>query len=305
MAQVLTRPKLARCDNRYQLAKVNPQVGEPERWLTPQVLGAFGYVGISFDFFVNWSTLRCADEVWIKRISSIDTAQLDRAGAEYIKQAAASMGDDLYAIHDFAHSYGLLAFYRIFRDSVDWASVPEAILRAEITDTGLGHLKLQSLQEVMDAIRLLSGGPVTMGYKGLMYGTSTLECYLSGTNALWPGDVDSVLWNPLTKKAVAILEFKKHTLSSPIGDQCLSNYYPRPDGRKYNRLALLRNRLGKHIPLIIVYYPTDTRHDTIKLERVSGEYSTLTSSASRTINYKGKTSAALGYAVLQTALSLM
>ncbi len=159
------------------------------------------------------------------------------------------------------------------------------MLKIHIGQQSAGAFEVISLDNVKDSIRALSGGPVTIGTKGLIYGTSALECYLSQSDALWPGDVDSVLWSHTTNSAVALLEFKKHTLTTPISSQELSSYYPNPDGRKYNRLAVLRDHLSANLPLFVIYYPTNTMHDTIKIERVVGPYGGLRASKNSVFRY--------------------
>ena len=131
-----------------------------------------------------------------------------------------------------------------------------------------------SLSGFKELIKSHSGGPVSIGSKGLIYGTSRLECSLSKTDSLYPGDADLLLLNE-DNKAVCIFEFKKHTLSSPISEQCFTNYYPRPDGRKYKRLALLRDYLASksnsRILFFVLYYPTQTYiEQQWKLEVIEG-----------------------------------
>ncbi|WP_141202024.1 hypothetical protein [Sphingobacterium cellulitidis] len=69
--------------------------------------------------------------------------------------------------------------------------------------------------------------------------------------------MDMLLLNQ-NAEPVAIFEFKKHTLSPDVSGQTLSNYYPSPDGRKYNSLAIFKeyffNHLGLDIPIIIIFY---------------------------------------------------
>lgn len=305
MPSVLSQPKHARCDNRRLLARVNPVLGEPEKWLTDLVLQSRGYAKISFDFFVNWRTMRCSDEIWIKRISSIDVSLLCDAGNEYLAESVRDAGDDLQAIHDFAQSQQLRAFYQIFRDDVDWLSSPEAILGAEVVSAGFGETRLQSLRELIAHIRMIRGGPVNIGAKGLTYGSSTLECFLSRTNDIWPGDVDCVLWSTASRQIHAIVEFKKHTLANPVREQQLGNYYPRPDGRKYDSLALLRDRLDARIPLLIVYYPTNAGDREIKIERVSGACGALRSTDDQVVSTTRRQGAELGSELLNAARSLI
>jgi hypothetical protein len=130
-------------------------------------------------------------------------------------------------------------------------------------------------------IRSYSGGPIQIGSKGLIYGTSRLECYLSSTDSLYPGDVDLIVLNPNNRPS-AILEFKKHTLATNIREQKLSNYYPRPDGRKYDRLELLREFIsgdGGNVPLLVLYYPTNSAFTEGRLELLKGNTGHLATKA--------------------------
>ena len=53
---------------------------------------------------------------------------------------------------------------------------------------------------------------------------------------------------------LAILEFKKHSSNQKypnLEDQTLSNYYPTPDGRKYDRLSLLGKQLRNSVDTVV------------------------------------------------------
>ena len=127
-------------------------------------------------------------------------------------------------------------------------------------------------------IRELSRGPVPIGEKGLYWGTSRLECFLSKTDSAYPGDVDFVLLDR-NRDVSGIIEFKKHTKSEPISEQKLGNYYPSPDGRKYDRLAILRDYFDVSIPLLCLYYPTRTSFSEGRLELLAGTNGDLKTSA--------------------------
>ena len=165
----------------------------------------------------------------------------------------------------------------VFHDDLDWSNDRNELLIVSLFFKE-GHYSFSpqkySLSEFKELIKSHSGGPVSIGSKGLIYGTSRLECSLSKTDSLYPGDADLLLLNE-DNKAVCILEFKKHTLSSPISEQCFTNYYPRPDGRKYKRLALLRDYLASksnsRILFFVLYYPTQTYiEQQWKLEVIEG-----------------------------------
>jgi len=185
--------------------------------------------------------------------------------------------DYLCRLGRFATGYDMQVQFIVFHDELDWANDRSELIIVSLSFKE-GHYSFSpqkySLSEFKELIKSHSGGPVSIGSKGLIYGTSRLECSLSKTDSLYPGDADLLLLNE-DNKAVCILEFKKHTLSSPISEQCFTNYYPRPDGRKYKRLALLRDYLASksnsRILFFVLYYPTQTYiEQQWKLEIIEG-----------------------------------
>ncbi len=279
------KPLLARCDNRGVKAKTNPLSGEPVEWFAPQALSKLDLRSLSFDFFVDWVKLVISSEIWIKRIvlpsQSWPILDADILYKELVSFDSAQMLADLSHI---SVRYGLKARFYLFKESTDWEKSPSVILMCTLGESG----KIESVEEVIllelkRKIQSLSGGPVQLGSKGLIYGTSTLECYLSKTDAAWPGDVDLLLYDAALNIR-AIIEFKKHTLTSPIENQRITNYYPRPDGRKYDRLALLRQRLGTKIPIVVIYYPTQENFRIVKIELITGVSGKL--SAEKEMAYK-------------------
>ena len=267
---MLYRPYLAKSDNRRILPKAHPFAGAPEDWFSDPALSSAGLYGVSFDFFVNWSTGAVSPALWIKRIvgpgvpyPSADAGmwqlQLDQCdGPAHLRRLAALAG-----------RCGASLTAWLFREQLHWtADAP--LVRAALDGAGrVSSAGIRTVAALQQEIRLLSGGPVRIGRKGLLYSTSTLESYLSTTDALWPGDADRVLVTRAGEPAV-LLEFKKHTLDTPMAGQQLSNYYPAPDGRKYDRLALLRDYLAPGLPFVVVYYPTSPVHHTVVLELVEG-----------------------------------
>lgn len=136
---------------------------------------------------------------------------------------------------------------------------------------------VQTRRESLDGLKTIiqqrSGGPIRVGRKGLRFGTSRLECYLSHTDAAWPGDADLVVYDAGSScQPTAIIELKKHTRHStlPFLEQRLENYYPKPDGRKYDRLIALANHLSDRnvVPIFVLYYSTAPSVDYVILEKV-------------------------------------
>jgi len=291
---MLSKPVLARCDNRAQMARINPVYGEPDQWTTSTNLVSEGLSAISFDFFIDWSAnpLVAGNELWIKRITRLDVDQLTSA---HVLQGALDCGDDLGALGAFAARYGFNSRYMIFRDRVDWVNAPEQLLAATLVNDGF-TLGVHSLAQIKNAIRKYSGGPVRIGGKGLMYGTSSLECHLSRTDALWPGDADCVLSSTKSSEAVALLEFKKHNLETPLADENIQKYM-RQDARKWQRLGLLRDRIAA--PLFCVYYSTNRNVEHIKVERLVGPFDALQDGGSKMVSIEGMSQAGIGLAIAQ------
>ena len=279
---MLNKPKLAFCDNRAP-APTHPFSGEPEEWLADTYLEPHGLVGLTFDFFVNWRTRTTSNRLWIKRIvepsitpwpvvsHDLSNAIYQCDGEQKVKQLC-----------EFAAKHDMSCHYFLFKESGDWENSPAPIVAVSFRADGLvTDVREVELSILMHRIQVHAGGHVPVGRKGLILGTSTLECYLANDKkdegAAWPGDADLVLVDS-NFAPHAIIEFKKHTLKTPIADQKLSNYYLQgdrwsPDGRKYNRLAMLRGYLSGNappLPIVVVYFPTKKCIDQVKLERVEG-----------------------------------
>lgn len=279
---ILSKPFLAKCGNRSELPKSHPESGCPEHWFSETWLNEHALTGITFDFFVDWSStpFSLSPEIWIKRIVSpavnyedvienIEEILIKEFGVQQLK-----------TLNNFGVKNNLKIQFILFKDAMDWTDNAQDILVAELVSTGDAFTfnpTIITLENLKTSIQKHSGGPVKIGSKGLFYSTSNLECHLSRTDSLYPGDVDLII---LDKEGdpVCILEFKKHTLDTSISDQKLSNYYPKPDGRKYNRLAILKEYLSKKngdIPIFIVYYPTKASFREGRLELLKGEAGNL------------------------------
>ena len=91
------KPALARCDDRSIQAKTHPSGGSPEEWFDNSILEQVGLFGISFDFFVNWSSTPpvVTPVIWIKLIlenyeypallEDLNTIIKDELGEIYLK----------------------------------------------------------------------------------------------------------------------------------------------------------------------------------------------------------------------------
>lgn len=296
---MLTKPVLARCDNRAQLARINPTYGEPDQWMVSTHLAPMGLSTFSFDFFVDWGVNppMVGDELWVKRIAHGPVQELRQGD---VLQGVMACGDDIEALEAFAKRYGLNPRYMIFQEGVDWNRSPEPLLVATLANGGFSSGGYRELEQIKEAIRQYSGGPVRIGEKGLIYGTSSLECHLSKSDALWPGDADCVVWSMAEQRAVALLEFKKHNEPTPLEQENIQQYMNK-DRRKWQRLGLLRDRL--RAPLFCVYYSTNPHVDWIKVEFLDGPFNGLQDGGSRMVPIARMSHADLGLAIAQAVLT--
>lgn len=274
---MLQKPILVKSTNRNVLAKRHPEVGVADDWFTNQILNEFSYYGLQgIDFFVNWQTREISNEFWIKRIIPSDFT-MESTRKKYVQDLIYECdGEDEVKLAGMFFNGKLK--YKLFRESNDWKNHhnnPTPILDVTIDSNGEVESVVKTSLETLEInIRELSGGPVSVGSKGLFYSSSTLEEYLSHTDALWPGDVDLVIFDNFYQPK-AIIEFKKHTKSEPLRDHKFNRYYPYPDGKKYDRLAILKNSiensLNINVPLIVLYYPVIESIEDIIFEEIIGE----------------------------------
>lgn len=272
---MLRKPTLALCGDRSRKAKVNPTSGEPDSWLFHEYLNSEGIEVVGFDFFVNWTELSIPNEIWIKRIIDDQITELSHDDFSRFCSWVRNVDGANYVdkLISFCHEHEISCHYFLFKESSSWNDNPKAIYDVCITNPSVKVLRPTDVQAKIKNLRNVS---VPIGPGGLRYGTSSLECYLSNTPYFWPGDVDAFLIDN-GNKVRAIIEYKKHNLDTPIEKQTLMNYRDR-DRQKYQSLALLRDRFNtsdNHVPIIIIYYPTDSNIKYIKVEKVEGIYNDL------------------------------
>ncbi len=283
---MLSKPFLAKCTDRSQLPKTHPSGVSPDDWFHNDVLINENLFGISFDFFINWSALAVTltPTIWIKRVLKNGITYSDVS--KNIKDVLlAEFGNQyLERLLHFGWQYQLTVQFLVYNDHLDWNNSTSSVLLItahsdEIKQHSFSTKEI-NIAELKALIQQHSGGKVKVGAKGLTFGTSCLECFLSKTESLYPGDVDLLLLNDYNFP-IAILEFKKHTLVSSIDNQQLSTYYPTPDARKYDRLAILRdyllsfNAAKSKLPVINIYYPTNNGFEEGRMELVAGEVGEL------------------------------
>lgn len=271
-------PILALCSNRAVLAKENSVLPPPQSILSNHILSEQNLFGVSFDYFIDWTTNQLNRDFWLK--CPVETADQ----SDWSNLSDESIASDLRNhqkfrdLVDFSLANSCSATAIIFDDRQQWSSKASTIICAhwpKYPDSKKGlDISRVGLPQIEEMIKLRSGGPVAIGRKGLIYGTSSLECHLSRTNALWPGDADLLVCEKSTMRPIALIEYKKHTASSTkkFQEQRLSNYYPYPDRRKYDRLALLSEQIASDRPIkiFILYYSTIESELSVKIEEIVG-----------------------------------
>ena len=247
---------------------------DPGRWLAADMLPA-GWAVHGFHFFVDWQhdPPVVGDRFLLTRLVDFEDGEDPLSVTE---------GDVLKVFVDAGLPVEFEALGRvcaIYGKSVVPVLLPECETSALNDATpfwivsGSGDRELtitrSTVSGLKNAIRKYSGGPVRVGEKGLTYGTSAIECLLSLTDAAYPGDADAVVVDG-NGHVRYVIEFKKHTLTAPLGEHLASRYYPVPDGRKYQRLHALAAALESSdrgaVPLVIFYY--STKRPLIRLQLV-------------------------------------
>ena len=249
---------------------------DPGRWLAAETL-PIGWAVHGFHFFVDWrhDPPVVGDKFLLTRLVDFEDGEDPLSVTE---------GDVLKAFGDAGLPVEFEALGRVctkYGKKVVPVLLPECATSALNDATpfwivsGGGDRELaiarSTVSGLKNAIRKYSGGPVCIGEKGLIYGTSAIECLLSLTDAAYPGDADAVVVDG-GGRVRYVIEFKKHTLTAPLGEHLAGRYYPKPDGRKYRRLHALASALEKSghgtVPLVIFYF--STRHPVIRLQLVGG-----------------------------------
>jgi len=281
---MFANPISARCDDTAVAPKVRPISGSVENWFSDEILRRHQLFGLTFDFFVNWSLSPPAitPAIWIKKvlspnhdyahvIANLDFIMISELGESYL---------DL--IRSFGSDHNLTIQFILFKYKLDWCLDSSELLIIQLNNRKLSDTIFKAekvtIVDLKAQIRQYSGMPINTGKKGLTFGTSNLECYLSCTNCIYPDDGDLILLNS-KKQPIAIVKFKKHTLRSSITDQKLANYYPTPNARQYNRLSILKDYLSEkypRIPMLNLYYPTTRNFNEGRLELLKGETGKLT-----------------------------
>lgn len=263
----------------------------------------------NFHFFVDWAEAggRLVGPLWLTRLLAAGSpAELDQLSDGAVAAAFASAGGEAALSHlaDVASTLGLRAEAMLLGEpatGVMAASIPSwRLARDDRNSLTVERLDLSALSNLIENIR---GGQASLGSKGLIYGTSAVECWLSKTPNIFPGDCDAILLD--NGMPSAILEMKKHTLTGPIADNLAARYYPSPDGRKYDSLFALQadceTTAKRDCPLIIIYFAT--RFPGIRVQSVRRERGRLAvHNDTGDMNIAGLNGGDIGRRILETVL---
>ncbi|HAX97429.1 MAG TPA: hypothetical protein DCY12_00665 [Candidatus Atribacteria bacterium] len=252
---------LAECENRKKIAetKIDPMI-----WIKKGL--SDNYSVMSFQFFVDWNKnpYEVTGPLWVSFL--VEASK----GINFEEISS----QEIIEVYKKTNISNLLEKLTIFSNRLKTSA--ECILLSEmevneisesnpvwiVTQTenkeGSHFIKKINLKKLSSKIKENRKGSASLGSKGLIYGTSAIECWLSKTPNLYPGDCDCLIfYNDIP---VSIIEFKKHTLKTPISNNLANKYYPIPDGRKYDSLFALKKKIDASfnldIPFSIVYFST-------------------------------------------------
>lgn len=254
---LLEKPVPMKGPERAAPARIHPTAGSPEQWLEGCT--------VTFDFFVDWSCGRVQPDLWLKRLIQPGVNRTPPALPELL-DALRRVDGDLERYRRFALNHGFSPSCILFDDTQDWNDENALLYRLELLPHGEELISL-TLGQIKQEINRLSGGTVRIGSKGLKISTSRLESALACTSSLWPGDADGILLKKGTDEPLAVLEYRKHTLSgSPTS---VKRYYDSgADKRKYDRICLLRDRISPRIPVVVITYPIRAEESDVLFEKI-------------------------------------
>jgi len=267
LAWTTSRPVLALATDRARVARNNPVFGGPEDWFRAESLREANAEGVTFDFFVNWRTRGVDDRLWIKRVAIRSPGSgIVTAGLDDVRRALEPWSDEIRAAHRFAVDYGFDDRWVVIPEWWDWTTSFGKVLFAQVSDGLVSAVRAVDFGLLCEEIHVRTGEYFRPS-KGLTFSTSKLEAALSRTATPWPGDADLVVFDADSQKALGVIEYKKHTLATPIRPT-FADYYPGVDSRRWDRLALLAQRL--QAPLYCLYFSVKGEESTTLLQRISG-----------------------------------
>lgn len=268
-------PALARTDNRAVTAKTRSDSGPPEEWFDGELLAAHRLGATSFDFFVDWRTWRLSRPV-LAKLSATRTEGEGVVGADVsaVRSALAGHTDRGQVLFRMASNHDLDPVWVVVPDWCNWGASSGEILWCPVGSDGLPQsVKRMGVQAIREMIAEHTGERFKP-QKGLYWSTTGLEGYLSGTDTPWPGDADLVLVAHETGLPTAIVEFRKQTQDRELTSRFL-DYYPGPDSRRWDRLAVLARHFDPPPVLLAVHYSVVESEMGVLVVRMGGDPGSL------------------------------
>lgn len=217
-------------------------------------------LGLSFDYFINWSTKKLEETFYLKRCWNKEKPTIEEINKENDKELKEldKLKKNVFYILNFNEK-------EFSQDMEIYISKRENNLMKKETTT-----IPYTLNSLMKRIIRLSGREFKIGEKGLTWFTTELEKGLSKTNACYPGDCDCMILKD--NKPVAILEFQKRTTEPEtfLKKMMFEELYNGNQKVKYERLIMLAKQFQtKEIPLYILHYHTSNKVEKIALEKIN------------------------------------
>ena len=271
-------PVLASTSDRRKVARTRPDTGPPESWFPDDVLGRKGFEAVSFDFFVNWASGSMSSPVLCKVSARRAEGGVVGASIDSVRAALHSRSRRGEILFKFCSSRHLDPYWAVIPDWSNWSDPDSEILWCPIGGDGLpSEVVRMKLAGVRELIARETGQRFTP-QKGLYWSTTSLEAVLSGTDTPWPGDADLVIVSRATGSPVAVVEFRKQTQDRELASR-FEDYYPRPDGRRWDRLAILANHFQPAPPLLALHYSVLPGEPRVLVHQIEGTPGDLSESA--------------------------
>ena len=263
--------RLAPCANRRK--PVNDP--DPSRWLYPAL--PTGWKVYSFHFSINWLQETPTVDGPFLMCRLVEPGQKAISNEEAVQELLTLFQNS----HEIDYFHGLMNVSNLYERNLTLILLPED-MNKKVTDATIFWtitkdekedlaIRNHSVRTLKEAIRRRHGVPTREGGKGMKLGTSAVECYLSTSWDIFPGDADAIIVDE-SDRIRHLVEYKKHTISDKIDNHLAQKYYQDSDPRKYQSLQALTEDINRQPPgdvrLTIFYYSTRSPAE-IRLQEVS------------------------------------
>ena len=272
-------PKAVASDNRSVYPEENVLSGSPYGWFDTAFFRN-EHIGVTtFDFLVEWESIRIYPVIWVKRVYYSWLVKSDNNDVLFDSIINCDGMDFVKATYRFCIHNGLRFQYVLIPawTEQEWiqhsSDINTPIIIFDVTNYKKGNTSQVvtkfSLSAFIEFLKEKRKAPAPMGSKGLYWSATALESLLSKPNqklnydgdAIYPGDADIVLFATNQEhRTLAIIEIKKHNRGSKrfaatIQDESIKLYDHR-DIRKYQSLFSLKHALKTRF--FMLFYPTTT-----------------------------------------------